>query len=239
MDIPDNNKLLDNPIWNALNSNQANLASGNNLARIYPRDMLPMAGLAKPDKESFAALSDLAEPGRKFGICLRDDSFINKLPSDWKIYMQFDTAQMIRIKSNMKAPPEIKSDQKSVVRLNLEDVPQMQELAALTQPGPFTKRTIEFGSFYGIKNGDSLVAMAGQRMQLGKFTEISGVCTHPDFQGKGYARALVHEASNQMELRGEIPFLHVLASNTAAIKSYTACGFTQRCIMQFAIIEKI
>lgn len=229
----ENSGLLDNPIWHALNTNQANLAEGDNLARIYPRDMLPMAGLKEPDNKSFAALSSMSEPGKRFGLCLPDKI---QLPDDWKLCMQFDTAQMVRIGV---VDDTLNRGDEPIVRLTGSDVQQMKELAELTKPGPFTDRTIEFGPFYGIKYGDMLVAMAGQRMQLNNFTEISGVCTHPDFQGKGYARLLVNKAADNIADRGQTAFLHVIASNTAAIKSYTACGFTQRRLMQYLIIEKI
>lgn len=231
-----NSLILDNPIWHALSGNQANLSTGDDLAKFYPRDMLPMAGMKNTEKESFEALAKLCEPGKKFGICLLHDVKLPEL-NKWKIHLQFDTAQMVRDKKAADTVSDITDIE--IVRLEALDVPHMKELAQLTQPGPFTDRTIEFGPFYGIKSGDKLVAMAGQRMRPGTYTEISGVCTHPDFQGKGYARALVNKASDKIAELGEIPFLHVMASNIAAIKSYTACGFTQRCLMQYLIIEKI
>ncbi|MBP7861581.1 GNAT family N-acetyltransferase [bacterium] len=239
MDSKSTFEILDNPIWNALNTRHLNLALSDpgNLVRVYPRDMLPMAGLKKLDKECAQTLSSMLEDGRRLGICV---SQVPELPDDLKIVMQFDTAQMIR-----KNPPEFFQSKITdpIVELQNQDIEQMQALVDLTKPGPFTSRTIEFGNFYGIKRGERLVAMTGQRMSMQNesiiLTEVSGVCTHPDFQGKGYARELVHRVSLVIEARGEIPFLHVLAKNTGAIRSYTACGFIQRRIMQYLIIEKI
>lgn len=240
MDSEKNNfDILDNPIWNALNTRHQSLASldDSNSVRIYPRDMLPMAGLVRADQKSLSSLCSMLEKGRRVGLCVPEAP---ELPEQLKKLMQFDTAQMIRLK------PPIDFDSKcldSVIELEDKDIEQMQALADLTRPGPFTYRTIQFGKFYGIKSGDKLVAMTGQRMSMQNedciFTEVSGVCTHPDFQGRGYAKALVNRAASGLESLGQIPFLHVLASNTQAIKTYTACGFTLRRIMQYLIIEKI
>ncbi len=229
---------LDNPIWSALSTNHKSLATNdaNDLVRIYPRDLLPMAGLKDLNQESFQVLSSMLEDGRRLGICVSEKP---EIPDYFKIVMQFDTAQMIRY----KAPElfESKFDDK-IIELEESDIERMQELVDLTKPGPFTSRTIQFGKFFGIKDGERLVAMTGQRMSIQNddctFSEVSGVCTHPDFQGRGYARALVNRVCQEMESRFEIPFLHVIASNTSAVKSYTACGFIQRRIMQYLIIEK-
>lgn len=235
--------ILDNPIWNALKTRHQHLASSDDsdLVRLYPRDMLPMASLKNFEPEGLDVLCSMLESRRRIGLCV---PIAPVLPPELKIIMQFDTAQMIR-----SAPPVDFNSKCAdpIVELKNEDIEQMQALADLTRPGPFTSRTIEFGKFYGIKHGDRLVAMTGQRMSMQMnlkneiriLTEVSGVCTHPDFQGRGYAKALVHQAALGLESKGEIPFLHVLASNASAIKSYTACGFTQRRIMQYLIVEKI
>lgn len=238
-----NLEVLDNPIWNALNTRHQSLAScdQSNLVRFYPRVMLPMAGLKNFEPDAIASFCSMLESKRRIGLCV---PVAPVLPSELKLVMQFDTAQMIR-----ERPPIEFSTQcvDRIIELENKDIEQMQALADLTRPGPFTSRTIQFGKFYGIKDGDRLVAMTGQRMSMHVdmqnenciLTEVSGVCTHPDFQGRGYAKALVHQAALQMESRGEIPFLHVLASNVSAIKTYTACGFTLRRIMQYLIVEKI
>jgi ribosomal protein S18 acetylase RimI-like enzyme len=230
---------LDNPIWSALCTKHKSLAQSdtNDLVRIYPRDMLPMAGLKNLDPDSFKALSSMLEDGRRLGICVVKEPDI---PKDFKIVMQFDTTQMVRY----KAPEFFESKcTDSIVELEESDVERMQELVDLTKPGPFTSRTIQFGKFFGIKDGERLVAMTGQRMSMQNdnctLSEVSGVCTHPDFQGRGYARALVNRVCQEIESRSEIPFLHVIASNTSAVKSYTACGFIHRRIMKYLIIEKI
>ena len=104
--------------------------------------------------------------------------------------------------------------------------PQMLSLTKLTNPGPFYDRTIEFGNYHGIFEGDQLVAMAGQRMHLGNYIEVSAVCTHPDHLGHGYATALILHLVKLIRAQSAIPFLHVRTDNAGAIKLYKTLGFT-------------
>ena len=115
-----------------------------------------------------------------------------------------------------------------IVPLNERHVPEMLALTKLTNPGPFAERTILFGHYEGIFDNGRLVAMAGQRMHPFHFAEISAVCTHPDHIGRGYARALIMSQVHRMISGSEIPFLHVKADNSRAIKIYEALGFVLR-----------
>ena len=89
----------------------------------------------------------------------------------------------------------------------------MLALATLTRPGPFFARTHQLGAFIGVKQDGRLVAMAGERMQPTGFTEVSGVCTHPDPRGRGYAGGLMRQVAARILARGETPFLHAYADN--------------------------
>jgi predicted GNAT family acetyltransferase len=109
--------------------------------------------------------------------------------------------------------------------LGLQHVPQALALTELTHPGPFGPRTIELGEYLGCFEGDRLVAMAGERSHAGTFHEISGVCTHPDFQGRGLARQLMARLIVRQLQRGETPFLHVMRDNTGAHRLYERMGF--------------
>jgi predicted GNAT family acetyltransferase len=115
-----------------------------------------------------------------------------------------------------------------IIPLTDADGPQMLALATLTQPGPFFERTHQLGDFFGVKADGRLVAMAGERMKPDGFTEVSGVCTHPDHRGRGYAGALMRRVAGRILKRGETPFLHAYASNRGAIALYEALGFTLR-----------
>ena len=108
------------------------------------------------------------------------------------------------------------------------DVPDMLELVAATQPGPFLERTIELGTYLGLRREGTLVAMAGERMHLDGWTEISAVCTLPAFRGQRFASRLVNDLIARIRTRHERPFLHVMTSNTPAIAVYEALGFTAR-----------
>jgi len=122
------------------------------------------------------------------------------------------------------------------VRLTERDVPDMLTLAAATQPGPFGTRTIELGDYYGVRSEGKLVAMAGERMRLDGFTEISAVCVDPAFRGQGLAANLMKLLMAAISARGETPFLHVLTSNHGAISIYRTLGFVERREMHLTVL---
>jgi predicted GNAT family acetyltransferase len=114
----------------------------------------------------------------------------------------------------------------------------MVALAQLTEPGPFLPRTHTMGRFIGIRIDGRLVAMAGERMRFPGFTEVSGVCTHPDYRGRRLARRLSSVVAHAIQQRGEQPFLHAWTSNHAAIALYQSLGFEQRTTVQVAVLKR-
>jgi predicted GNAT family acetyltransferase len=124
------------------------------------------------------------------------------------------------------------------VDLGDADAAEMLALAQLTQPGPFLARTHTMGGFVGVRLGGRLAAMAGERMRFAGCTEISGVCTHPDFRGRGLARRLSALVAQRIQQRGELPFLHAWASNRAAIALYESLGFELRTEVQVAVLQR-
>jgi predicted GNAT family acetyltransferase len=123
-------------------------------------------------------------------------------------------------------------------KLTAADVPEMVALATMMKPGPFTTRTHELGIFIGVRREGQLAAMAGERMRMPGYTEISAVCTHPNYAGHGYATALMVELIGQIRRRNEIPILHVRSSNTHAIGLYRRIGFSDRRHFHFTVIGK-
>ena len=130
------------------------------------------------------------------------------------------------------APPPV-----APIPLGTMDVPEMLELTAATEPGPFLPQTIQMGSYFGIRASDGrLAAMAGERLRSTEFAEISAVCTHPEFRGRGYARALVTFLATQILEAGKTPFLHVKSENGAKVV-YQKIGFRLRAAIWLTVIS--
>ncbi|MDR3527674.1 MAG: GNAT family N-acetyltransferase, partial [Rhizomicrobium sp.] len=135
------------------------------------------------------------------------------------------------------ACPITAAETDGVVELGEADAAEMLALATLTEPGPFLPRTHRMGCFLGIKLGGRLVAMAGERMTAPGYQEVSAVCTHPDFRGRGFARKLSAAVAEQIFARGQTPFLHSWKENHAAIKLYHSLGFEWRTDVNVAVLE--
>jgi predicted GNAT family acetyltransferase len=133
---------------------------------------------------------------------------------------------------------EDRSDSPEIVRLGVQDSPEMVELATLTKPGPFGPRTHQLGTYLGVRFEGELVAMAGERLKVPGYTEVSAVCTHPEHTGKGYARVLMTEIMRGIGDRGEIPLLHVRRDNLRAVELYERLGFRTRTVMHYAVLRK-
>ena len=210
---------LDRPVWHALNTRHAKFAVGGERAKRYDGEFGLFAAARDDEPESLQALSELM-PNRGALLLLQGGHC--PLPPDTSLQMRLDGVQMVG-RSVVALEPE-----KNVVRLTDSDAPAMLELATLTQPGPFFARTHELGQFWGVKDNGRLVAMAGERMSFEGYSEISGVCTHPECRGRGYAGMLSRVVATQVMKRGETPFLHAIATNTSAIRLYEQIGFEHR-----------
>jgi predicted GNAT family acetyltransferase len=124
-----------------------------------------------------------------------------------------------------------------IVPLGEVDIPQMLALTGITNPGPFLQRTIEFGHYAGIFEGDKLIAMSGRRMHPEPYLEVSAVCTHPEYTGNGYGKALTLYQATRIVSQGKIPFLHVRRQNTKAIKLYENLSFEIRSEMHMNVLQ--
>jgi ribosomal protein S18 acetylase RimI-like enzyme len=208
--------LLDNIVWHTLAGPHSRYATGTADARRYAPGFSPIVGFADMARPNFDALAPYCEPDEHF-YCA---GWSGPVPTGWRIDAE-STMFMMLWESSMPAADEARE----AVALAPEHASQALELATLTRPGPFGPRTIELGEYFGHFDGQRLVAMAGERMHAGGLREISGVCTHPDFQGRGLARGLVAKLIRRQMQRKETPFLHVMRDNSSARAIYERMGF--------------
>lgn len=210
---------LERPIWHALRTRQSEFAVGDERALRFQSDVEPFAATADDSAASLAALGKLV-PAEGYLLLLQAEA--SPCPPGAKIELSAQGVQMVLDK--LREP----RGHARIEELGDADTPAMIELATLTKPGPFLARTHALGTFWGVKENGRLIAMAGERMKLPGMTEVSGVCTHPDFRGRGLAAILSHHVATDILSRGEIPFLHAYAANAAAISVYDALGFKHR-----------
>ena len=218
---------LDNPIWFAMTTEHRSLACSHGLARRYSPDVSPLAALFHPTNDAFADSQRLVSPGEQVALFTASPFDV---PASWHVDRSRWIDQMI-CEASLN-PPDV-----SPVALDTADVPEMLALTAATDPGPFLPQTILMGSYFGIRASDGrLVAMAGERLQSTAFAEISAVCTHPEFRGRGYAQALVTFLTAQILAAGKTPFLHVKSENGAKVV-YQKIGFRLRAAMYLTVIS--
>jgi ribosomal protein S18 acetylase RimI-like enzyme len=208
--------LLDNIVWNTLTGPQSNFAAGAGGARRYERGFSAIIGLERPDKPDFESLAPFCSPGERF-YC---PDWCGPVPGGWRMEEETVMLRMIWAGETPAREPDVAAQPLTAVH-----AAQALALAELTHPGPFGLRTIELGEYFGVFEGQRLVAMAGERFEAGAFREISGVCTHPEYQGRGLARKLTEKLLLRELRRGQTPFLHVMRDNTVARDLYRRMGF--------------
>ena len=220
---------LDRPVWATL-THAPHLAEGGELAKRFQRDINLFASASDDSVASLAALSALVQ----------DDECVYVLqvpaihiPEGLMAVREAQGVQLLAAR-----PIKAEAGEDKIIELSDADAPEMLALAKLTEPGPFLPRTHTMGRFIGIRINGQLAAMAGERMRFPGFTEVSGVCTHPDFRGRGFARRLSSVVANTIQQRGEQAFLHAWTSNVAAIAMYERLGFEHRTSVQVAILKR-
>ena len=209
-------ELLDNIIWHSLAGAHARFSVGTDEARRYAPGFSPIAGFANAGRPDFAALAPFCAPDEHLYV----GGWSGQTPAGWHVHLETSMHQMV-----WDAPiPEV-DPAFAAVPLGAQHVPQMLELVALRPPGPFAARTRELGDYYGVIEDGRLVAMAGERMAAGAWHEISGVCTHPDAEGRGLAWRLIAKVVRSQMERRQTPFLHVMSDNLHARRLYERMGF--------------
>jgi ribosomal protein S18 acetylase RimI-like enzyme len=219
--------VLDDPVGAALTGPHADFAVRRGRVARYAPDVAPFASLGgPPDSDGLAALADIGA-----GVLLLDPDQGLGMPDGWRTTWDLLGVQMVD--TGMTAVPD-----EETVPLGPADVPEMLDLVSRTRPGPFMLRTVELGSYLGIRRDGDLIAMAGERMHPPGYTEISAVCTDPDHQGSGLASRLMRAVAYGIRGRGEVPILHAASTNRTAIRLYEKLGFVVRREFQFVALER-
>jgi ribosomal protein S18 acetylase RimI-like enzyme len=208
--------LLDNIMWNTLAGAHARFSVGTDTARRFAPGFSPIVGFATPDEPDFDGLRPFCQPGEHF-YC---DIWSGAPPAGWLVERETTMFKMV-----WEADMPADDAAPDAITLRPEHSSQALALATLTNPGPFGIRTPELGEYFGYFEGEQLIAMAGERMHAGSLREVSGICTHPDFQGRGIARKLTLKLVRRQMQRGETPFLHVVSTNFGARALYEKLGF--------------
>ena len=214
---------LDNPVWHSLTTQHAGLAITADGAARYPASVVPFAAIGELTARAGDQLTSIIDDAESVFIV----GVAPPPPRGWQLEPKKPVLQMV---CNNRAP-EVPGP--AVTTMTSEHADDMLELTTLVFPGFFRPRTLDMGSYYGIYDGRRLAAMAGERMRLDGYQELSAVCTHPDYTRRGYAQRLLAILCNSAFDRGFTPFLHVYADNTRAIGVYRKLAFVDRTVLPF------
>ena len=214
---------LDNPVWHALVGAHAGFAIGSGGARHYPRDIAPFSAIAEPILAAYADLSEDLPAGMGARLFRPRNE---PTPQGWEIISARPIMQMVFDRSEAPTPRDF---QARVFSLGGDDVPEMLALVDIARPGPFALRTIELGSYVGVRQAATrqLVAIGGERFRLSPHVELSAVSVHPGARGRGLGAAVTAHLTNPALARGLVSFLHVLPGNPA-VELYKRLGFRER-----------
>lgn len=225
---PDENPL-DNPVWHALGGALAGFAVSSPAAflRRFESEMSPFSAVGGVGPTTWDRIASEVGPE---GFCGLFRAEIPPLPAGWEVHFRGVCLQLVA--GDLPGPGDLAPE-----GLDSGDAEEAVALAALTEPGPFLRRTIELGRYVGLRRNGRLMAMAGERFRVPGFVEISAVCTHPDARGRGFGGALTLDVAHAIRRRGEEAFLHVLEDNTGAISLYDRLGFVLRRRIEVVFVQ--
>lgn len=211
---------LDNAVWHALNGSLSRFRTPDSTEDLvhFDRQINIFSAVERADETMWKRISEAIEPGAS--ICLFRDA-IPRVPAGWQEHHRDQGWQMLA--GDLPAPSG-----REVVELGPDDAQEMLELADLTVPAPYFLRTRELGRYVGVRRDGRLLAMAGERLRVPGFVEISAVCTHPDARKEGLAGELTLEVARSIRAGGDEALLHVIQSNENALRLYQKLGFVVR-----------
>lgn len=218
--------VLDDPVWSSLTGPDSTFAVGSENALSYRRDTSPFAAISAASSDALTELAELASAEHPVAL-------VNPGPlPGWTTVASLQGFQMISVEA---VPP--KDGAEEVVALGEGDIAEMLELTTLTKPGPFLPRTFDLGGYIGVRENGRLIAMAGERMHPTGWAEVSAVCTHPDFRGRGLGARMLLTVAENIRARGAIPFLHVTVENVGASRLYEKLGFEKRVELSIDLVR--
>ena len=224
---------LDNPAWLALSGEQREFGLVGERAARYQVDVSPIAAVADQSAEALQELAGFVEPGQAVAVVDPGEP-----PEDlWRLATVVPLTQWYCPDPVQEQPTDL-----DWVELGDAEAPDMYRLVKETDPGPFERRTHLLGDYVGVIRDGNLVAMAGERICLPGFREVSAVCTDPAFTGRGYAQALVREVAVRQQRLGCVPFLHVRIGSPAerqASRVYEKVGFVRRKELGMSILVRL
>lgn len=210
---------LDNPFFAALAGIHRDIALRRGDVVRYPADVAPFLGVAHAGVEvgdAFDALVPVGDEALLLGVAPA------RMPRGWTLEPFADLAQMVR------GEPLEDVDGPDILELGERHRGDVLALTALVYPHYFRPRTMQLGRYFGIYEGGRLAAMIGERLGTPAAREMSAICTHPDFLGRGHARRLTAFLVNDTLAQGRLPFLHVSHANTRAKQLYERSGWRMR-----------
>lgn len=208
--------VLANPVWSALATVQAALATDNGTLKHFPPLIAPF-GAVERDGARVTSAELAALPG--------DVYFLGAVPAGLTASVLTELPPVVQLVHDGRVAAPRADLGFTITQMDADDIPDLLELINLAYPGYFRRDTASLGQYVGVRHDGQLVAMAGQRMHLTGYREISAVCTRPGHTGRGYARALMEWLSGAILADGELPFLHANAGNTRALALYEQIGF--------------
>jgi predicted GNAT family acetyltransferase len=217
-DLPE--RLFLNPVWHALHTKHREFAVVAGEACRYPADVAPFAAVKASSASAMRELASLL--GAEEAVWI----FAGEYAEEYLAVKELNRLETLKC-LQMVLPEEVKPPEREMdlVRLSPEDGPAMVALTDVAFPGFFRSRTYAMGSYFGVRVEGELIAMGGERLMMDGYPEVSGVCTHPDHRGKGYAASLIWEVVRKHRRDGDVSWLHVTATNRKAIELYHRMGF--------------
>lgn len=210
---------LTNPVWHALHTVHSCFATGNSKLLKYPSDVLVLMGARDPEHTDLNETAGLFAAGSQVFMV----GELPPVPQNWSVTLDIECLQMVYQGCEYTDAETVDE----IIRLGVHDAQEMLELVNRVQPGFYQLKTLQLGNYFGIRKAGVLVSMAGERLKLSGYTEISAVGTLPEYTGRGYARRLMSHLANNTIREGNIPFLHVRSNNSRAIRVYERLGYIE------------